>query len=119
MSNTEWKIEMFAVLSEVAAERVRQVERYGHNENLEDGTGPDVAWLFPLSSASATEVEAGFRSFYEDYEDAHGQPTWSLLVREELAEAFAETDPTLLQAELIQVAALCVSWVEKIRRRQN
>ena len=39
------------------------------------------------------------------------------LVREEVAEAFAESDPARLREELIQVAALAVSWVEKIDAR--
>jgi hypothetical protein len=34
-----------------------------------------------------------------------------------VAEALAEDDPTLLRAELIQVAAVAVAWVEAIDRR--
>lgn len=112
-----WEAWTEEVLADVLAERRRQVARYGHNEALEDGTGPDVAWLAPVSHLGASLVEAEFRSFYEDHEESHGEPTWSLLVREELAEAFAESDPERLEAELLQVAALCVSWVETLRRR--
>jgi hypothetical protein len=39
------------------------------------------------------------------------------LLREELAEVFQETAPDRLEAELVQLGALCVSWVEKLRRR--
>jgi hypothetical protein len=35
-------------------------------------------------------------------------------VREEVAEAFQEADGPALVDELIQVAALCVSWVERL-----
>jgi len=115
-----WKSGCEAVLDMVREERVRQVTRYGTNANLEDGTGPDVDWLRPISSAPATAIEKLFRSEYEDWEeDNGGLPTWMHLVREEVGESFQETDPDRLQAELIQVAALCVSWVEVIRARPS
>jgi hypothetical protein len=41
-----------------------------------------------------------------------------MLVREEVAEVFQETDPVKLREELVQVAALAVSWIEKIDARQ-
>ena len=39
------------------------------------------------------------------------------LLREEIAEVFVESDADRLREELIQVAALAVSWVEKIDAR--
>jgi hypothetical protein len=33
-------------------------------------------------------------------------------------EAFAESDPTKLRAELIQVAAICAAWIHDIDQRQ-
>lgn len=108
-----------AVLQDVFRERAAQVARYGLNEDLEDGTGRSTAWLAPVSFESAENIEALFRRFYEDYEEEHGKPTWSLLVREELAEAFAESDPDRLREELVQVAALAVSWIEKIDSRNT
>lgn len=106
-----------AVLSDVKAERARQFAAYGTNEDLEDGTGPDVRWLDGSFSLPATQIQEEFRTDYEKYEARNGKPTWMHLVREEIAESFAETDPKLLRAELIQAAALCVSWVEKLDAR--
>lgn len=113
MSTTE------AVLADVAAERRYQIERYGDNADLEDGTGPHVAWVPDDVTGldGATQIEIKFRRTYENYEAAYGKPTWMHLVREEVAEAFAESDPVRLRAELIQVAALAVSWVEKLDAR--
>jgi hypothetical protein len=105
------------VLQLVRLERQRQFARYGSNEDLEDGTGPDVRWLGPFTGAPAVVIEAELRRDYEDYQEETGNPTWVHLIREEVAEAFTETDPDLLVEELIQVAALCVSWVEKIQAR--
>ncbi|HYF53037.1 MAG TPA: hypothetical protein VEA41_02135 [Salinarimonas sp.] len=43
--------------------------------------------------------------------------TYSQILAEEVAEALAESDPMLLRAELVQVAAVAVQWVEAIDRR--
>lgn len=108
------------VLDDVRAERRRQYAAYGTNEALEDGTGPDVMWLLPLSIEGATHVEDSLRVDYEAYKAVNpsGLPTWMHLVREEMAEAFKEVDQDRLREELIQAAALCVSWVEKIDARR-
>ena len=105
------------VLGDVKAERARQFARYGSNTDLDDGTGEP--WLLPLSLEDPRHIEASFRTDYEVYEALHdGKPTWMHLVREEVAEAFAEEDPARLRAEIIQIAALCVSWAEKIDARE-
>jgi hypothetical protein len=123
LAKQKWQIRTIAVLENVFEERLRQVERYGHNETLEDGTGPMESWI-PRSLTvdpyvSAEKTELAFRKDYEQHERVMGAPTWMHLVREEIAEAFMETDPDRLEAELTQVAALCVSWVEKIRARRD
>ena len=48
-----------------------------------------------------------------------GQCTWLHILREEVFEAFAEDDPAKLRAELIQVAAVAVQWVEAIDRAEK
>ena len=103
------------VLADVGAHRAEQRARYGDNADLPDGTGPEVAWLRPVSLAGAELVEERFR---DDY-NSHGvvAPSWMHLVREEVAEAFQESDPVRLRAELVQVAALCVSWCETLDAR--
>ena len=106
-----------AVLQEVIRERQRQTMKYGDNSDLEDGSGPGTCWLLPFTNACASTIEDKLRADYIDYEEDAGKPTWVHLIREEVAEAFQERDPKRLAAELIQVAALCVSWVEKIDAR--
>jgi hypothetical protein len=109
---------MIRVLTDVAQHRVFQELRYGHvNDKLQDGTGPEVRWLGPYTSHSAEVIEAKLRADYEEYEEEVGLPTWCHLVREEIGEAFKENDPVRLREELIQVAALCVSWCERIDDR--
>jgi hypothetical protein len=105
------------VLLEVREERARQFARYGTNRENADGTGPAVAWLSPICRVPADIVETLFRHDYEMRELEDGAPTWMALVREEVAEAFKEEDPLRLRAELLQVAALCVSWMEKLDER--
>lgn len=101
------------VLRDVAEHRVVQFTRYGSNADLKDGTGPEERWLSPLTSYSSPAIEDILRDEY----NKHGVPTWMHLVREEVAEAFQESDPVRLREELIQVAALCVSWIEKLDAR--
>lgn len=48
-----------------------------------------------------------------------GRVTWRDILDEEVAEAYAEHDPEKLATELIQVAAVAVSWVRDIRSRQT
>lgn len=105
------------VLNDVSEERQRQFRRYGTNDDIRDGTGLETRWLGPYTGASASLIEADLRADYEDWEETTGNPTWVHLVREEVAEAFCEDDPGRLRDELIQVAALCVSWVEKLDAR--
>lgn len=104
------------VLDDVRAERARQFAKYGTNSSLDYGTGEP--WLMPLSVDGVDRIQESLRADYEVYKQLNGgKPTWMHLVREEVAEAFVETNPQRLRAELLQVAALCVSWVEKIDAR--
>ena len=107
----EWVLDM------VRAERVRQRVKNGTNADLEPGFGGNVSgypWLSPYTYDDAIEVEAAFREDYEYHETYYGKPTWMHLIREEVAELFAAHDHEDLVAEAIQVAALCVSFVEYI-----
>lgn len=104
-----------AILSLVFAERQRQEAQYGDaNLDIPDGSGPDTCWLEPYTRDSASEIQRELRADYEGFEEEVGSVTWVHLVREEVAEAFQENDPVRLAEELIQVAALCVSWVERL-----
>lgn len=73
-----------------------------------------LPWLSPYSDADSASVEASFRSDYEDYEAAHGNPTWMHLIREEVAELFKARNDHETFTEAVQVAALCVSLCERL-----
>jgi hypothetical protein len=122
LAREKWQIETLKVLEEVFEERKRQVARYGHNYDKADGTGPGVRWMaltsLNLDLRTAEEIEAAFRAEYELNGGDEGAD-WMRLVREELAEVFAsDPDSEAMDDELIQVAALCVSWVESRRKRR-
>lgn len=104
------------VLADVRAERARQFAMYGTNEDLLDGTGPQVEWFGDVGGKGA-DIEQYLRKIYEAHEAEFGKPTFRHLVLEEVAEAFMENSPKRLREELLQVAALAVSWVEKIDAR--
>jgi hypothetical protein len=93
-------------LDEVAQERLRQVDKWGHQDHP-DGTRPTI----PSLNAAEHAKQAC------DYAFRHGIGTWRHILEEEVAEAFAESDPAKLRAELIQVAAVAAAWVESIDRR--
>jgi hypothetical protein len=54
-----------------------------------------------------------------DYFVSTKQLTWRDILLEEVYEAFAETDSDRLREELIQVAAVALSWVDAIDRRKS
>lgn len=93
-----------AVLAEVAAERARQDAKWGE-QNHPDGTGEE--WMAMARKARAVCDRAA----------ASGAVTWMHILQEEALESFAEADPAKLRAELIQVAAVAVSWAQAIDRR--
>lgn len=118
LARKKWQIRTIAVLDRVFEERVAQVDEYGFNRDLDYGTGPETRWL-PDSGDSAEALERRFRQDYIDFEEETGKPTWVHLIREEVAEAFMESDPARLKHELLQVAALCVSFVETIEEHEE
>lgn len=94
-----------ATLWEVAEERARQDVKWGE-QNHPDGTGD------PLWTALADVVR-----MVCDQTHQNSTGTWMTILLEELCEALAESDPAKLRAELIQLCAVGVAWVEAIDRR--
>jgi hypothetical protein len=94
------------VLSDIRAERRRQDDKWGVRDRP-DGTG-----LTLMDLAYASEM-------HQRREQAarEGQLTWSLIMEEKVAEAFAEADPGLVRKKLVQLAAICVAWVEDLDTR--
>lgn len=134
------------ILDEVAAERIRQDTTWGQ-QNHPDGTGPDWAIAGqrpqvllavvrdalaranrpsvrlrapggePFDSDHDPTMRAPLENGYEIEEVPAAGPTWLLIALEEALEAFSETDPVKLRAELVQLGAVVVAWIEAIDRR--
>lgn len=96
---------MSDVLNEVVEELHRQNAKW-NEQNHPDGTST-ARW--------AADEEVARRT--TDEHARLGTCTWLDILREEVFEAFAEESPALLRAELIQVAAVAVQWVQAIDRR--
>jgi hypothetical protein len=93
------------VVREVRYERFEQGAKWGQQDHP-DGTG---LWVHQAASRAAREEC--------DFAFQAGRGSWRLILAEEVAEAFAETDPAALRTELLQVAAVAVAWVEALDRR--
>ena len=92
------------VLKEVSKERARQDQKWGE-QNHPDGTRDDRRMLGDVSLPT-------WGTIYKE-----GRATYLEIMLEEVAEAFSESNPVSLRAELIQIAAVAVQWVEAIDRR--
>ena len=115
-----------AVLSEVRAERTRQDAKWGE-QNHPDGTGPGSSPLGRIRKVHAggkgpsklfAEGLAAMAKQATDEAAEAGTLTFADILIEEVFEALAESDPTKLRAELIQIAAVAAQWVEAIDRRE-
>jgi hypothetical protein len=102
------------VLADVLAERARQDARFGRQDHP-DGTGPDrdnpVRLACTIGEAADTARQDTDRAL------SNGTVTFAKILTEEAFEALAETDPARLRAELVQVAASAVCWIEALDRR--
>lgn len=98
------------VFAEIADERVRQDAKWGE-QNHPDGTGRH----YGLSAVP--ELAADFARQRCDAAFERGSGTWEHILYEEFCEAMAEDDPELLRAELLQVAAVAVHWIEALDQR--
>lgn len=99
---------------EIREERRRQDLKWGE-QNHPDGTGKDVE---PVPMWSAEDL-ADFCKNETDVMAQAGLVSWRNILMEEVTEAFVESDPDKLRAELVQVAAVAAQWVEAIDRRRE
>lgn len=102
------------ILADVNFERLQQDAKWGE-QNHPDGTGPRVQ--ITQNAAAPAGVLAGLAREECQRAAADGTVTWMHILREEVAEALAADHPGLLRMELVQVAAVCVAWIEAIDRR--
>lgn len=96
---------IITALGEVARERILQNEKWGE-QNHPDGTGLPTDRSMADYFASRCQRDA-----------TEGMTTWRGILLEEVYEALAEADPVQLRAELVQVAAVAVAWIEALDRR--
>lgn len=111
----------FGVLAQVAKERARQDAKWGPQNHpdadpvlLGRAGGVDGQRL-----AEELEIPSAARAkFLCRMAGNRGADNWGAILVEELAEAVdAIGDDAALRAELVQVAAVAVAWVEAIDRR--
>ncbi|MEU7894042.1 2'-5' RNA ligase family protein [Nonomuraea sp. NPDC049152] len=93
------------VLADVAAERVAQDVMFGIQDPADGTGGPERT---AAADHAKAELERAARA---------GEITWRHILHEEVLEAFAESDPDRLRAELIQVAAVAVKWAQALGGR--
>jgi hypothetical protein len=96
------------VVNEIIAERRRQDEKHPDTVNFPDGTGGQA--LKELSMIARLQCDEAVD---------RGTCTWRHVLTEEVSEAYAESDPELLRAELVQVAAVAMRWVEALDARAD
>jgi hypothetical protein len=92
------------VAIDVTRERERQNAKWG-DLHYPDGTG----------RPGAAEFAAGFKAICKANDP--DEDNWQDILTEEVFEALAETDPAMLRAELIQIAAVAQAWAEDIDSR--
>jgi hypothetical protein len=98
---------LLVVVADLISERRRQDAKFGHQRNYHDGTGR------PGDREAADEARARCKA------NGPAEDNWRDVLDEEVCEAFAETDPELLRAELVQVMAVAGNWIEHIDRRES
>lgn len=102
------------VLAEVLAERARQNARFGRQDHP-DGTGPEHD--NPVRLARTVGEAADAARQITDRALSRGTVTFAQILTEEAFEALAAANPARLRAELVQVAATAVCWIEALDRR--
>jgi hypothetical protein len=92
-------------VAEVDVERQRQLAKWGEQHH-------------PDGTALTEDRERADRARHIcDSMTRLGQLAWRDVLLEEVYEALAESDPALLRAELVQVAALCAAWIADLDSR--
>lgn len=98
-------VQLTMIVAEIVRERRRQDQSHGFID-LPDGTGGEDAIRRAELAKRACDILAESKSV-----------TWADVFVEEVLEVLAESEGAKLRTELIQVAALCVKWVQWIDLR--
>ncbi len=103
-----------SVLDEVGAEMSRQVAKWGIQNHLSFTPQGVIESISPISSELAKTIC--------DMKSKYGFVSWTDIFLEEVFEAIDEAkagDLEKLRTELVQCAAVAVSWIESIDRNQK
>ncbi len=95
------------LLVEVAAERLRQDEKWGKQSHDIFTVDEEHVESERLRHTFAMDQ---CKALYDQVEE----PGWDLILFEEVYEAFSATDPQEIRTELIQVAAVALAIVEDL-----
>lgn len=98
---------MSKTMNLIEEEITRQFRLWGEQKHP-DGTG------LPGDTMRSDEFKSLMKALA-----SRGLVTWRDILYEEVLEVFDATDPQDLKTELVQVAAVAVSWAEAIDRRSN
>lgn len=108
----------FPAIMEVIKEQQRQVDKWGkqsHPEYTEYSLlPPSISVLVSPTARSAQNIC--------DVKSKNGKLAWNDILVEECLEAFEEAkkgDIEALRKELIQVAAVCCSWIDDIDQKKG
>jgi hypothetical protein len=112
------------VLSEIAAERLSQDERWGVQRLADNDGTDDGTMLLGRSYATWARIfQLRCDRLRDEWKAGRGDSrNMTVVLLEEVFEALAEAtatrpDPAALRAELVQVAAVAVKWIEIIDHR--
>lgn len=105
-----------SIYDEIIAERARQDAKWGEQNWPSVGTYCDAR--APEIAAEVFEIPTEAQAkFMCQQATASGELTFAHIAIEELCEAVAAPDDVARRAELVQLAAVCVQWIEAIDRR--
>ncbi|PKL75449.1 MAG: hypothetical protein CVV27_15310 [Candidatus Melainabacteria bacterium HGW-Melainabacteria-1] len=95
------------MMKRVDSERIRQDRKFGPQSHP-DGTG--MPSDYEMAQRARGFCDAAFAS---------GQGTCRHILSEEFLEAMAESEPSKLQMELLELAAVAVNWAGELEARLN
>jgi hypothetical protein len=109
-------ITLWSTLCRIAGERQLQDKKWGeqnhpdHDPTLSDREPQRLAEEYEIPTAARAKFicQEAFRK---------GQGSWATILIEEVGEAIGAGTPEDLKQELVQVAAVCVAWIQCIERR--
>ena len=105
MTTPGWSGPALDIFGDVLSERFRQLQKWGPQAHP-DGTGGMLSDV--TADAYRAECDANFTA---------GQGTWRHILLEEVYEALAESERDPLRKELVQVATVCIAWIEDLDNR--